>query len=248
VTIGFDCNDGILLCADTQITREGFDKFYEHKIFPHQGSGWSVASTYAGDPTTMKSFDDAFADAMYSVELPVTLEIIEQKIKNALSATNGGKRLFLLCGMVVPNAKRLLRIEELKSNRIPSGGFVGLGDVSVLRYLFSILSRGVLSYSVQHAELLSAYLVLQAKRWVDGCGGETEVMIIRQDGRIEPSPRNQLGVEMRFGILEEYLSHFAVGFFDERITEAELDARPNSVFCQHESLSRITNRTKRKSG
>jgi hypothetical protein len=224
IGVGFDCNDGILLCSDTQITREGFHKFYEHKLFPHQGSGWSVAFTYAGDPHTMKSFDDSFSDAMYSITAPITLAIIEQQIKDTLSTIDSGDQLFLLCGIVASGAKRLLKVEGLKPGRV-SIDFVGVGDVSVLRYLFSMLSRGVISYSVQRAELLSAYLVLQAKRWVDGCGGETEVIIIRQDGRIEPSPRIQQGVEMIFGILEEYLSRVAVGFFDERITEPELDER-----------------------
>jgi hypothetical protein len=229
IAAAFTCTNAIVMCSDTLITYQGSHKSYEHKVFPHQGVGWSVVFGYSGSPGLMKGFDDSFSDAMYSIEAPISAATVEQQIKSTLSGMDSvqtQENLSMLCGIAIPNGeKRLLMTEGKDTHRIPNG-FVGIGDKSVVHYLSVLLiGRSSGTCTIRQAELLGIYLIQQAKNWVDGCGGDTDVIILRSDGRIEPSSKIIQSIEGRFGLLERHFSDVAVGFLDERISDEEFDRR-----------------------
>lgn len=229
IAMGFTCEDSIILCADTQITAEGSHKYYEHKIFPHVTTDCSVAFAYSGYPELMKSFDDKFSEAMESKTAPITLAILQKQIEATLLEMNtviSGTQFSMLAGLVVPlDGMRLLKAENNVIHRVPSG-FVGVGDKSLVRYLTNLLmqtSSG--SLTSRQAELLGFYIIKSAKDWVDGCGGTTDVVILRRDGRFETASRIPSGIEGYFSILERYFSQVAEGFLDQRITPEEFERR-----------------------
>src|SRR5271167_4782076 len=70
IGVGFLCSNGIVLCADNQITWPQFHKYYECKIYPHSTPEWATVFTFAGNPSLMKSFDGKFEGAMRLVPPP----------------------------------------------------------------------------------------------------------------------------------------------------------------------------------
>src|ERR1700674_33374 len=61
IGIAFRCSDGIVVCADTQITWQRH-KDYESKVNYLSGIDWTMASVYAGNPHLMKSFFAKFIE------------------------------------------------------------------------------------------------------------------------------------------------------------------------------------------
>src|ERR1700691_6315771 len=67
IGVGFLCEDGIVLCADNQITWPQSHKYYECKIYEHRTNEWSMLNTFSGDPDLVKSFNGKFRDAMSKI-------------------------------------------------------------------------------------------------------------------------------------------------------------------------------------
>ena len=85
IGVGFLCDDGVVLCADNQITWQNQHKYYECKIYPHLTSDWAAYITFAGNPTLMKSFDGKFKDTMAKMPAPVTAARIRDAIETVLA-------------------------------------------------------------------------------------------------------------------------------------------------------------------
>src|SRR5271165_1553360 len=71
IGIGFLCSDGIVLCADNQITWPGSHKHHKSKIYHHDSSAeWKAVFTFAGNPDLMESFNGKFRDTMTIMRAP----------------------------------------------------------------------------------------------------------------------------------------------------------------------------------
>jgi len=56
IALAFDCANGPVLCADTQMTSDGGFKFEDSKILDAaQSYGWGIWGTYAGNPQLAQS-------------------------------------------------------------------------------------------------------------------------------------------------------------------------------------------------
>jgi 20S proteasome alpha/beta subunit len=90
IALGFTCQEGIVLGADTQLTATGSHKGYACKLFSHgsiQGS-WLAATTYAGYPAVFDSFNDRFREEMHhwekqvAISVPIVRDLIESVLKH----------------------------------------------------------------------------------------------------------------------------------------------------------------------
>lgn len=88
IGIGFLCQDGIVLCADNQITWPQSHKAYECKIYLHFTDEWWMVNTFAGDVDLVKSFNGKFEDAMTKISAPYTAAKIQDVIETVLSFLN----------------------------------------------------------------------------------------------------------------------------------------------------------------
>lgn len=226
VGVGFLCQDGIVICADTQITWPENHKYYECKIYPYGGTHWTAATTFAGNPELMKSFDGKFRESMELMPAPYTASRIQDNIETILSFLDILKddpmQLSLLFGIVIPNKEfRLLKAEGRIVRPVPRFDYVGVGDSSLLRYLAPLLTQTG-QYTSKQALNIATYLVLQAKRYVDGCGGSTDGRVLQPNGmapRIDGLER----MEQKFFLLEHQLGRLAAYFFDNREPATEVD-------------------------
>src|ERR1039458_9611374 len=86
IGVGFRCVDGIVLCADNQITWQGSHKAYECKIRQHRTDEWTLVNTFSGDPEVFKSFNEKFDEAMPHASNPHTARQIRSVIASVISS------------------------------------------------------------------------------------------------------------------------------------------------------------------
>lgn len=224
IGIGFLCDDGIVLCSDTQVTWERFHKYYEHKIQTHSGDGWLVSYTYSGNPSVMRMFDGKFHDAIARFAPPLDAPTIQNLIETVLSLLdvldNEPNALCMLCGIVISGKEmRLVHTEGKVVSTVDRHHFIGAGDSSVLRYLVPTLTQKSDGWVAWQAVNVGVYLTLQAKRYVDGCGGDTDVMILKRNGHVQTTEPYHL--EQDLLKLEFLMGRAATGLFDLTMPDEE---------------------------
>jgi hypothetical protein len=232
IGIGFQCVDGVVLCADTQITAFPSYKKHECKLYKHVGKGWSVAFAFAGNSNLMKAFDAKFAEGVTTIQEPFTVQKIGNRIEGVLLSMdvilNDSTGLHMVCAVAVPPVAILLKTEGqivrgLNADRFYS--FVGAGDSSVLQHLGSLLAQAESgTCTIDQAYALGIYLVAQAKAHVPDCAGDIDIIIVRSSGEVDQRGVSVThGVEQQLLILEHYIGKVASAFFDRRIKDVDFD-------------------------
>lgn len=231
IGVGLLCDDGIVVCADTQITYPANHKYYETKLYWHLPQAWKAVFTFSGNPTLMKSFDGKFHDAMKLASPPFTAaqihEVIEAILSRMDTVESDPDGLHMICGIVIPSSEmRLLKTDRKIVTTIEGWGgvhdYVGVGDSSVLRYLEPLLASSGIG-SIREAVILGVYLTLQAKRYVDGCGGDTNVIVVRRDGTTEHRDTLAHDIETRLKLLEGFAGNVATALFDNAISDQDFE-------------------------
>lgn len=195
IGVGFVCPDGIVICADTEMSN-GFMKFSENKIYPFGLRGskgqCALAITYAGNQALMKSFRDRLSVVIRDPAFDANPDSVEEIVKDTLQGMGGSlfdsagnPDLYLLCGIAQKGHRPvMLKAQASTVHRVDDGfDFVGVGDSSVVRFLSKVLGTSTVS-SIGTGAKLGTYIVAQAKKYVSGCGGDTDILLINPDGKV----------------------------------------------------------------
>ena len=225
IGVGFVCEDGVVLCSDNQITYPTNHKYYECKIYPHSIPGGRIAFTFAGNPNVMKMFDGKFKAAIQMAPTPHTASQIQDAVETVLGlmdiVDSDPDGLHMLCAIALQTPEvRLLKTERKAVTEVPKFDYVGVGDSSLLRYLAPLMAQPD-SYTCDQAIGLGVCLVLQAKRYIDGCGGDTDVAILRGNQKDNLRFRSGHSMEQVFLRLEQLLNRVVTDLFDIRKTTDE---------------------------
>ena len=230
IGVGFLCEDGIVLCADNQITWSQSHKYYECKIYPHGNNEWSMVNTFSGDPDLVKSFNGKFRDAMSRVSAPYAAAKIQDVIETVLSflavLDDNPTDLWMLCAIAIPDSElRLVRTTGKVVSEVTDYSYIGVGDSSSLRHLGQLITgvQFYKPYRAGQAYMLATYLVLKAKTHIEGCGGDTDAYILRPTGRVEIRNGDTYNTEQRMLRIESKVKVVASCFFDKRISDADFD-------------------------
>lgn len=231
IGVGFKCSDGIVLCADTQITWSQSHKAYETKIYGHRQHEWTVAFTYCGNPTLMKSFNEKFWESMKLVSQPCGVAKIRDVIETVLSffdiLKDHPEELSLLCAIAVPaEIFALYKTERFAIHEVKEYDYVGMGESSILRYLGQLIAqqsgKAPYGYTVQQASILATYLAMKAKTHMEGCGGESDAWIVHPSGTVEPKGLAWVHMTEQRMLKMEHLTRTAASlFFDGRVSVDE---------------------------
>jgi hypothetical protein len=207
IGVALHCSDGIVLCADRQLTK-GDLKFYECKITGLSVGNCSLAVTYSNSRELMGFIWDRMFNADRLAEVRAFSEIrriFEDTIQEAYKSYPEADAEILLAVSLNPHEPEddwgleLLKATRHGVREIVDFECIGIGDSSLVRYLIGIIGKE--QPEVQEGAALAAYLVKQAKQYIDGCGGDTDLMIIR-NGK-EPEFRLVKSMEERFKLSEE---------------------------------------------
>ena len=201
IGIAFRCSDGIVVCADSQITWQRH-KDYERKIHYLAGIDWTMASVYSGNPHLMKSFFSKFVELVNARPhgKAATIKELSEIVETALcffdELDTDSTALNLLIGFIVPStAIGLFRTEgKVVSEVLSSYDYVGYGDSSVVRYLSRIMADKQEWLSINQAVRIGTYWVLQAKRYIEDCGGDTDAFVLEWKGGMQTRSGDQTGL------------------------------------------------------
>lgn len=225
IGVGFRCEDGIVLCADNQITWPQSHKFYERKLYQHRTQEWTMVNTFAGDPELVKSFNDKFDEAIRLLPAPITGKRFREAIETMLGLLPHTDDFYMLCAVAIPNTElRLFRTTGEVAREVTTFDYIGAGDSSLLRYLSSLLTECIAEeFGSEYAYQIGCYLVLKAKTFIEGCGGDTDVSIVRPTGNVEIRDGESYNTEQNFLRLEQAFRKAAAASLDPRIPERNLD-------------------------
>lgn len=193
IIAGFKCLEGVVLCADTQETFGGVGKRNIPKLRVERvanESGVSLAAAFCGatnnGPFVDKLADLAWNEARQSVSLADACVRIERSIKRTYEEygkiyqpgympdaelvygvkADGMSRMFHAVGPIVNEQDR----------HITGGAGAYLAD-----FLASKMSRSLIN--VRQLVILAAYVLFQTKAHVDGCGGDSHIVVLPHTGR-----------------------------------------------------------------
>ena len=194
IVAGFKCDDGIVLCADTQETIEPLKRHVPKlRIEPKRefyggdtAEELMVAFAGAGDgPFIDKLVSRAWEGAQIGASIEEVSSDIEKSIKETYKEYGGiyqpgyCPHVSLLYGIKMHGRSLLFRADGPVVNEKDSYDCADTG-LYLATFLCSRMYRNNLT--LQQATILAAYVLFQAKEHIDGCGGQSHVAILRNTG------------------------------------------------------------------
>ena len=199
IIAGFKTEEGVVLCADTQetvghISKRNVPKLrFEPRDNPlfgvHGHNSDEVAAAFCGAGNNGSFIDKLVDNAWEAAQGCTSLDEVCSEIEASIKVTYaefGGIYQTGYC----PEAELIYGVKMSSHTKL----FSALGPVLTLRIEYS--SVGVCYYladflkqkmynpylTLHQCVILAAYVLSQAKEHVEGCGGESHIAVLRNDG------------------------------------------------------------------
>jgi hypothetical protein len=203
IAVGCLCGDGLILGADTQLTSVGYHKSYGRKIDAIDNDGGVDACiAYAGSPVFASDFTDSLQEKLYELGDSADIADARNMVIGVLSryVESDVHNNNLLIGVRIRDMVALMRTSgysvSLQSADQPA--FVGAGDSSALALILPLVSKCGTD-NMQHGAVMAMLLIEVAKKYVDGCGGDTDILMVPSVGEI-----TFLGMDTIFAVQNEF--------------------------------------------
>jgi hypothetical protein len=198
IAAGFICEDGLLMCADTQYTSEDRDKGEGLKIFPKDFDGMQFLFSGAGDRSLIAMTVDIMSDAIETKKntlLQMNLQARMEAIRRIVTQRNQFiySRYLAYASQPVPAAEmligflsregddcefRLLRAGNTTVERIQEFECVGTG-APLGNWLARIFYNS--EVPIELFTVAALYIVQEAKANIPFCGGGTHVYALKRN-------------------------------------------------------------------
>jgi 20S proteasome alpha/beta subunit len=206
LALGIPCSDGVLLCADREITTGNHYKDSAEKLDLIEGRGWKIAFTYADEVGLAEEAKGKIISEVSKLEHEDSCPTIEEIYKIADETFTSLGRLWpqgvnlqaLLGPQTVLEATRLIAFDGKGlyfSNKVEC---FGTADNALFRYLV----KGVLSPSltIECAKNVACYLAHQADKYACAVRRPFDIVVMPDNKPIEWL--EELEVEKRIQIME----------------------------------------------
>lgn len=208
IVVGFRCSDGIVICADRQITSEGAFKYHEPKISVEEFDAFSAVFAYAGLPGLAQ---EVHAKVTQTLRQAAAEENIIETVRETTDAilSNMGRlynelNLQMLIGVNSwAEGTDLLKFDGKAVHVARNFEYLAWGESSLIRFLSDKLYSTEIT--TKSGVDLGIYLVKKAEDYIDGCGGPIDVVVL------EP--------------VERSYKKFSQSFVEERLRKMEAQER-----------------------
>lgn len=194
IAAGFTCDDGVLICADTLLSAN----FRQQgpKVFSWRDDQVAVVVSGAGSYVLLRLAKEAifrklegFRDAKKSFNIkhdviePVLASLYDDHIDKAPDREwSNGYGLNLLVGAWHRGSNAVLYESDRRACAVVDG-FSCLGSgAPVANYIASTLLSTTLP--VMWGRIIAAYLIQQSKAYGEDCGGDTNIAILQNNGKL----------------------------------------------------------------
>jgi 20S proteasome alpha/beta subunit len=186
IVVGFRCSDGIVICADRQITASGAFKYHQTKISSEEFDTFTAVFAYAGLPGIAKEVHDKIASLLRQLTLEDTaIRTVQETTDSVLSAMGRlytDLNLQMLIGVTSQNeGADLLKFDGKAVHPAENFNYLAYGESSLIRFLSEKLYSKEMN--TKTGMDLGIYLVKKAEDYIDGCGGPIDVVILDQSER-----------------------------------------------------------------
>lgn len=186
IAIANICIDGLIICADQQITTPDF-KYYESKIsqIPLAPKKGKVVVAYAGLPDTMKVLMERLRDKLEGQDKGT--QQIKDDLKSVLDlvlSPESEDAHQLLFAFEEAGGFRLIKTRNKELYPVDVWDCIGFGDSALTRYLGAIFLESYVHLDLARAVPICAYMLKQAKKYVQGCGGPTDLIVLDSKGQV----------------------------------------------------------------
>jgi len=260
IAAGFVCADGIIICADTQETISGYTKSSAHKLKVWRDGGLNIVVTGAGDTELIETVSQLLIEALrgdyteQSCWFPKKLcQIIQDTFltffKTSLLPYPRDERpgVDLLIGVALHNERvaheSLFKASGTTVREIdPGEGSLGAECVGMGVILGNSLIERLYSPFLHLDELLiiAAYIIFQAKQWIDGCGGDTDLIILGKNICRGVSRTDLAQLENYFAEFDKWTHDLVQPFSNVNVSDAdflsELHRRQNQILQFRQDL------------
>ena len=230
IAVGFRCLDGVVLAADTLITFEGgTGKKYESKLFT-VNAPLGIYLTYAGDPDFAKELVRSLQVSTLGRGEKQALSIVKQTYQTFYREhyteppKSEKSSAWILVTVLEGSAISLYQARERHFTKIPNYAALGIGFEHA-EAIFSPLYRAWMS--VEDGSYTARYALRKVKNFVQGCGGSTEIQIIRDNGQIsfgDSLPQVSKEIEEDFDYLDSQFIPVLLTFSDMRVDKKSFRA------------------------
>jgi hypothetical protein len=217
IAIGFVYDGGLLFCADTKVTTN--IKTNESKIVhfvSNNGYGRMVFAMSSTDINFPKSaIEKCWESVCEKVDFATdSIEKVHNEAEKSLSEfyrdhiyphpdrTPGATFLELLVGIWLRGENRLYVSHETVLNSIETYECIGSGAYLAKYLIGNYQQANPGANSLQDAELIARHAVQSAIDYDEYCGGNPEMIIIRNDGEIEHPTGSCPNVKFMKGFFE----------------------------------------------
>jgi 20S proteasome alpha/beta subunit len=182
MVVGFQCTDGLVLCADQQITSGAGFKYHEKKLSIEEGPAWKIVFGYSGTPGLAQEVQEKVMRVVRQLAMPITGEVVKNAADGVLTDMNRlydafEQKLELLIGSTAfLGQTELFKFDGRGLHKVNNFSYLGIGECSLIRFLSDKLYSSQLD--TQTGAALGAYLVKKAEQYIDGCGGPIDVVVL----------------------------------------------------------------------
>jgi len=229
IAAAFPCKDGLVLCADTQETISGYAKTDTEKIRIYSTPTYNAVFTGAGDADLLEMTMDEIsrrlsktgASTVFDVE-DVFKESLRDIFNNSIVPYNSyvyEERPTIpqmLIGLQYESAVLLYKASGTKLRRLREPETVGMGLALAKSLTGQLFHDGL---QLPQAGLVALYVLQQAKRWVDGCGGNSDILLLSDQGKkITRMPTADVtGMEAHFDMFNSAMRNVLIKVADASV-------------------------------
>jgi hypothetical protein len=237
IAAGFVLTNSIVLCADTE-SAVGDYKFRTPKLIVHPDTDGpapvKVVFAGAGDGPFI---DKLVGEMWHSAEKSHATDIdaVVEEMEDALIAAH--QRLWplyppneherpqanILFGVACAGAVKLFKASGPIVNPISEYDITGIA-YPLARYIAQRSYKKNLTAS--QAVTLASYILAQTKQYVDGCGGESHVVVLLKSGaHVKMSMEYLVALDLALSAIDPMVMDFLVAAFDPALKEEELEIK-----------------------
>jgi len=192
IAAGLPCNEGLVICADTQETIIGFAKTNTDKVTVLQMPDYNIVFTGSTNSTGL--IEMAVQEMLYEIagEKPpgipqlyaifkrVNLRIFNEQSIAYSSLPDERPFMDLLIGIQFDNDTYLYKISGTTVRYCKESECVGSGLALAKSLIAQFWDR---SMTLQETWIVALYVLYQCKEWVDGCGGNSDIILLSNHNR-----------------------------------------------------------------
>ena len=176
VVVGFRCKEGIVICADRQVSSVGSFKYEEQKITKLESAGESIVFAYSGLPSLAGEARDKILAKCSDRSNEIVYEAADAVLTEMRRLYTDLNLQFLIGTVVLNQEPDLIKFDGKGLHVADDYNFLGVGNSGLLRFLAETMYSPQMN--VKDAINLAIYCVQKAEDHIDECGGLIDVSIL----------------------------------------------------------------------